>query len=755
MPGQDDREAGGRAPIARRLAATLAGLRARLSLLWLLFAAIVVFGLTGTLRVQFDDELLRFFSSDLAAYLDYRDVVRDFESDTNDVIVLVEAEDLAEPAALAAISDFLLDAQFLPDVRAAVSPLALEIAGPDGRAEPLVPFPLPDRATMAARFERARAETPALAQLMAADRSAMILILSMASFGEGRRGARIAAIDALHALGGRAEAASGVRVRLSGYTVLRDSIARALTRDMLVLNVIGIAVGFMVAVVALRSVRLGLLTLPGVVMAVLTTMGLFGYLGVAINTVTITLPVLVVVLAASDTIHISFERGRQGGRDTRRATIRAIRRVAVACVFAAATTAVAFGALATSRSEIIAEMGRMGVLVTLVSVAVVLLTQTLVLTAAGHFAWFVPLFERLERRPPTGLFFARLPGIALAHPRPVAWGAVGLLVLATVFYAQAGPRYSMFDSLRPGSEVISTFRAIEREITPVSLIQVPVASADPAVVARVHDAVADITGASGIQSIGHLEAVAGRPLALADLPAPLAARLVSADGSRALVNLPFLYESGDATLALSARIDAGLAADPTLAGIGVGTATGMPVMSAKVAGTVLMELNRSLLIALVAVAILIFAWLGNARVALISLIPNMLPVALIGAWLALSGRGIEFSNGLALTVAFGIAVDDTLHVLNRLRLSGGVAQIDQDRLAAALHEVTPALVTTSAVLILGVGGSVFAATKSVADFGVIAIAVYLLALIADLLVLPASLATFGPKSYLRKRKEPA
>ena len=149
---------------------------------------------------------------------------------------------------------------------------------------------------------------------------------------------------------------------------------------------------------------------------------------------------------------------------------------------------------------------------------------------------------------------------------------------------------------------------------------------------------------------------------------------------------------------------------------------------------------------------MIFAWLRNLPVALISLVPNMLPVTLIGAFLTLSGRGIEFSNGLALTVAFGIAVDDTLHVLNRLNLAGGVTDISRDRLKTALGEVAPALVTTSTVLILGMGGTLLAQNKEVTDFGKIAMSVYVLALIADLVILPAILARFGPGAYLRRAR---
>ena len=72
---------------------------------------------------------------------------------------------------------------------------------------------------------------------------------------------------------------------------------------------------------------------------------------------------------------------------------------------------------------------------------------------------------------------------------------------------------------------------------------------------------------------------------------------------------------------------------------------------------------------------------------------------------------------------------------------------------AALHGGQRPLVTTSTVLILGMGGTLFAENKGVTDFGKIAMSVYVLALLADLVVLPATLARFGPGAYLRGKKE--
>ncbi len=729
----------------RILARVLAALRGRLVLPWLLTGLIALVAVTGILRLRFDDELVRFFNSDIPAFEDYVALGRAFEGDSNDVIALVEAEDLADPKVAAALSDFLLDAQFVPGVRAAISPFALRLDG-----APLFPFPPLPRGAMADRLETARGELPLLTRLMSEDRKAMVVILPISEPDEGAQANRHSLLGELGGLAARVEAASGARLRLSGYPVLRDEVASALIRDILLLNGLGIAIGFAVAVFALRSFRLGLLTLPGPALSVALGLGLHGHLGVTINTITITLPVLILVLATSDAIHISFERGRQAERASTHATLRAIRRVSVACLFAAITTAVAFGALATSRSEIIAEMGRMGALVTLSSVATVLLTQFVVLSTAGRAAWFNALFERLYDRPPTGFALARLPALALARPRLVSWLALVVLALSTWAYSQAGPRYSLMDSLRGDSPVRSVFEAVEDKVAPVSMLHVVVNSTDAAVVGTVADVVARVTGSAYVQSLANVE---GGAAALAEaLPGPLEQRLVSKDGTQALVSVPFRYVNGEDTMALADDLLAALAQEPGLAPGVIASVTGLPVMSARVAGVILDEINRSLLIALVGVAILILFWLRNLRIALIALIPNMLPVTLIGGWLMLSGSGIEFSNGLALTVAFGIAVDDTLHVLNRLRLAGGVHRITRAGLDEAFGEVTPALVTTSLVLFLGMSGSFLAENKGVAEFGGIAMSVFVLALISDLLVLPAALASFGPRSYLRRRR---
>src|SRR5690606_42026312 len=52
------------------------------------------------------------------------------------------------------------------------------------------------------------------------------------------------------------------------------------------------------------------------------------------------------------------------------------------------------------------------------------------------------------------------------------------------------------------------------------------------------------------------------------------------------------------------------------------------------------------------------------RVALASAIPNLFPVLATIAWLYFTGAGLQLTTVIALTIAFGIAVDDTVHFLS-------------------------------------------------------------------------------------------
>ena len=126
-----------------------------------------------------------------------------------------------------------------------------------------------------------------------------------------------------------------------------------------------------------------------------------------------------------------------------------------------------------------------------------------------------------------------------------------------------------------------------------------------------------------------------------------------------------------------------------------------------------------------------------------AIIPNFLPILGTELYLYSSGAGLQLTTIIALTIAFGIAVDDTIHFLSayvRARDEG----IDHElAVEYALDRVGPALVATTLILCAGTFVVIFSALPQVALFGTLAVLTFILALLGDLLILPALLIAGG------------
>lgn len=90
-------------------------------------------------------------------------------------------------------------------------------------------------------------------------------------------------------------------------------------------------------------------------------------------------------------------------------------------------------------------------------------------------------------------------------------------------------------------------------------------------------------------------------------------------------------------------------------------------------------------------------------------------------------------TAVALTVAFGIAVDDTLHLLNRFRLARGSVE---RRVQVAIHRATPPMFATTVIVVAGLLVTAASAIPGIATFGALIALAVGLALLADLFLLP-------------------
>ena len=108
--------------------------------------------------------------------------------------------------------------------------------------------------------------------------------------------------------------------------------------------------------------------------------------------------------------------------------------------------------------------------------------------------------------------------------------------------------------------------------------------------------------------------------------------------------------------------------------------------------------------------------------------------------LYLNDYGLHFTSVVAFTVAFGIAVDSTIHVLIRYRLEREKSGDVDAAITKTLAEIGPVLLVATIVLISGVAVTIISELPMVQLYGQISTVVLITALIGAMVFLPAILS---------------
>ncbi len=165
--------------------------------------------------------------------------------------------------------------------------------------------------------------------------------------------------------------------------------------------------------------------------------------------------------------------------------------------------------------------------------------------------------------------------------------------------------------------------------------------------------------------------------------------------------------------------------------------SGLAVIAARNSAAMIQKINLMLTAEMVIVSALIGLAFRSFLIGAVSLLPGLFPVVTSGASLALTGEGMQFASIIALTVAFGLGLNATIHYLNRLKREDlpGVDPVEAASRATVL--MGPALILTSIVLACGLAVTVFSDLPSLRLFGRLSATTLLAAMVGGLLLLPA------------------
>ncbi len=175
----------------------------------------------------------------------------------------------------------------------------------------------------------------------------------------------------------------------------------------------------------------------------------------------------------------------------------------------------------------------------------------------------------------------------------------------------------------------------------------------------------------------------------------------------------------------------------------VAKATGTTLLFAKGNKFLVQNLRKSMIMAFIIIAIIMGFLFRNPKMIAISLIPNLIPLILIAGIMGYFNIALRPSTVLIFSVVFGISVDDSIHFLAKYR-----QELFSNNffvplaISNSIRETGASMIYTSVVLFAGFiifSGSKFIGTTML---GVLTSTTLLIAMFANLIVLPALLMVF-------------
>lgn len=171
-------------------------------------------------------------------------------------------------------------------------------------------------------------------------------------------------------------------------------------------------------------------------------------------------------------------------------------------------------------------------------------------------------------------------------------------------------------------------------------------------------------------------------------------------------------------------------------------ATGIVALLFKTISAMILSMANSYIIALTVISVLMIILLGNVKIGLASMIPNLGPIVMTLGLMGWMKIPLDAFTLLIGSIAIGLVVDDTIHIMDKFKTC--YAQSGDVSLAVnqTLQTTGRAVLCTSIVLSSGFLIYICSSMKNLVYFGTLTTFTILSALVADIVILPALVKIF-------------
>ena len=545
-------------------------------------------------------------------------------------------------------------------------------------------------------------------------------------------------------------AIQGRQTYIAGTAIESHDVASYLQRDqrltipLVFIILLGVTYGLY------RQLRLTLIPLACVLIALSWTMGVVGFSGRPLNLITSLLSPVVMVVSVSAAIHLlnAFLAAVASGCHAAEAVTHSLRQVGTACLLTAATTMMGFASLFVSPVPAVKEFAAFAGIGVGFSFIITITVVPLLLRNIDNAQ---PMPSLPSPQTQLAHHLVRCFRWTISHRLVV--GGITLIVLALALSGL--PRLSegtdIVRALTPTAPLRISTEFIDQHLTGVNslelMLDLPKSGVDPAFIRQTlhfSDWLNKQATVSTVHSAWELFRDVPATYLVDDTQLQIMATLLplslpldqwlNAELNVLRISVRLHAMASDRVLTLAHEIDQ----QAQQHGLSI-QISGATYLLAQMSRTLVLTQLRSLLLAIVLILGSVILVLRSLKLGLLAAIPNLLPLLVIFGLMGWAGIMLSTATTMIASVALGLIVDDTIHLLYRYRENTQTGLLVTPAMKQAISQTGPSLVITTLILTLGFWAGLIGSFKPTISFAFLTGLTMIIALLADLIVLPAAL----------------
>ncbi|MGJ8670961.1 MAG: efflux RND transporter permease subunit [Oceanococcus sp.] len=558
------------------------------------------------------------------------------------------------------------------------------------------------------------------------------------------------------------------RIGIAGSPFMMHQLTYILGRDMFVFSALGILITSILLYAIFRRWIMVILPVAVSALSVYCTFALMAFFGIAITTSVQILPSLLLAVGVGNAVHIFtvYFQAVDQGKNKRAALSYALGHSGFAVVMTGLTTAGGLISFVTANMKPVADIG----IVSPMGIVCALVFSLVLMPALIAVTPFKAQGLRDDKDGALQRFLGRCADISTQQP----WKVVTLwfvLILVCLFAAaQLKPSHYPLGWFPVGSEIRDTTEAIDTHFGGATFVEIVVDSGEtnglhnPALLKAVDQALifADELEVHGVRL--------GKSTSLIDINKELHQALNGNDPAfyripeqRELIaqelllfensgsdDLNDIVDSSFSKMRITAKLPFvdGVLYPDYLAELKAGfeqrigpyaelTFTGIISILGSTIKALIGDTIRAYMLAFLIISPLMMLLVGSVRTGLISMIPNLAPIVVTLALMALVGIPLDAFTLLIGSIALGLAVDDTIHFMHNYQRYYASSGDSTWAVRQTLRTTGKALMITSLVLSAAFFVNLLGSMHNMRAFGLLTGFCIILAFLADVLLAPA------------------